>query len=146
MPRDNYIPKRSDIFYYIEVWDKQELRDSKISNIMNTKIFPTQYVNGTSKSIHKTEVKYAALFWKKKVSATYRISQFERRLCYSNLIFIIREMDRKEFIKTIPDEVKLKSTDLLYWNINRSLKAKELNYRNKLKKLYETSKKNNRLV
>jgi hypothetical protein len=131
---DKKITKRGDLFYYIEVWDRQDLRDHSINIIVGEEPTNTTYVNGTQVQLHKTDIIYAALFWKRKVSATFRVSQLLKRPKNKNLKFIVKEMSREEFIETIPDESKLKSTDLLYWNINRSLRKKELEYLEKLKK------------
>lgn len=127
------IAKRHDTFFYIEVWDKQTLRDYKISNILGDKTFIPNYLNGSLNRLNKVPSVEYALFWKNKSSAYRRITSLKRHRPKDNYEYIVREIDRDKFISIIPDKIKTSNKfHLTCWKVNKDLKDREVNYKKKL--------------
>jgi len=128
------IAKRGDHFYYLEVWDKQILRDSKISSILDECRSQVFFVNGSLKKLNKVDKIELALFWKNKSSAENRILSLKRNRPKDEYIYLLKSLTREEFIDIIPDDfpkdIKGHYTNL--WLINKQLKDKEKNYKKKL--------------
>lgn len=119
---------RSDNFYYIEVYDIQAMRDIKINSVLESNSKPVvQYLNGSQRSVQVAHHIYTALFWKNKFSAEHRIELINKN-CPGRYSMRILEMDREQFIKSIPDETKLKGYAMFYWKKNKELKNKEATY------------------
>ena len=139
---EKYIAPRGDSFYYIEVWDKQMLRDCKLSKILNmeSNIKP-KYVNGSLSNLVMCNLS-SALFWKNIETAEFRIEYLSRNEKIKNTyIFKIKYFNREEFIKSIPGESTKASSkriskygEIAYWDRNRKMKEKEIGYLRKLKK------------
>lgn len=123
-----------DRFYYIEVWDKQILRDNKISSILGEGEFEKTYLNGSQRSLNKVNRIECAIFWKNKESAEWRISTLKRSRPKDHYIYLIKSLTREEFINIIPDvhHESLKSHTKFYWEKNKELKIKEVSYKRKL--------------
>ncbi len=122
------VAARSDNFYYIEVYDIQQMRDMKINSVfeLNCKS-AVQYLNGSQISVQIAHHIYTALFWKNKFSAEHRIELISKN-CPGRYSMKIVEMTRQQFIDAIPDETKLKGYALFYWKKNKELKTKEVSY------------------
>jgi hypothetical protein len=133
MKKNNYISPRGDLFYYIEVWDKQILRDNKISSILGENISQTFFVNGSQKNLNKVDKVEFALFWKNKESAEYRILTLKRSRPKDEYLYLIKFLTREEFINSIPNKCSdVKNYKKLYWERNKELKDKELSYKRKI--------------
>jgi hypothetical protein len=133
MKKNNYIAPRGDLFYYIEVWDKQILRDNKISSILGENISQTFFVNGSQKNLNKVDKIEFALFWKNKESAEHRILTLKRFRPKDEYLYLIKFLTREEFINSIPNECSdVKKYKKFYWERNKELKDKELCYKRKL--------------
>lgn len=129
----NYITPRSDDFYYLEVWDKQKMRDSKLTELFGGEKMKPEYVAGSQQRLDKVDEKFKALFWKTKGTAEYRIECLNKREnIKNNYKFVVKCLTREEFINTIPDP----DGESFYWGYvkrNQKLKAEELRYLEKLK-------------
>lgn len=129
----SYITPRSDDFYYLEVWNKQKMRDSKLTELFGGEKMEPEYVAGSQQRLDKALELHQALFWKTKETAEYRIECLNKREdIKNNYTFVIKCLTREEFINTIPDPDGKSS----YWGYvkrNQKLKAEELRYLEKLK-------------
>jgi hypothetical protein len=134
MKKNNYIAPRGDLMYYLEVWDIQILRDSKISSILGEPNSQTFFVNGSQKNLSRVDKIELALFWKNKESAEHRILTLKRFRPKDEYKYVLKSLTREEFINIIPDECDpdLKDYKKVYWNKNKELKVKELCYKRKL--------------
>jgi hypothetical protein len=134
MKKNNYISPRGDLFYYIEVWDKQILRDNKISSILGENTSPVFFVNGSQKNLNKVSKIEFALFWKNKQSAENRILTLKRFRPKDEYVYLVKYLTRGDFISLIPDQCNdgVKDYKKIYWNKNKELKDKELCYKRKL--------------
>ena len=134
MLKSNYIASRGDHFYYIEVWDKQVLRDSKISKILGEEAIKPSYVNGTKKQLNKVDRIEFALFWKNESSANHRITTLKRHRPKDVYEYIVKSLSREEFIEVIPN--KQPNGNKFYievcWMKNKQLKEKEISYKKKI--------------
>ncbi len=130
----SYLKKRGNFFYYLEVWDKQILRDNKISSVLDESTHQTFFVNGSLKSLNKVDKIEFALFWKNKISAENRILSLKRNRPKDEYVYLLKSLTREEFIDIIPDECfdDIKEYKKVYWKINKELKDKEKNYKTKL--------------
>ena len=111
-----YFGKR-DTFYYYEVGDKSVIRDNQLSELFGEEVKLVYYsVNGP------TEFIYCAKFWKDKSAALRFLNN--RKLQHQ-----LREMNREEFIKSIPDksDVGNLSNDER-WIKNYTSKKQEMKY------------------
>lgn len=128
---------RGDYFYYIEVWNKQALRDSKISNILGEKSIKPKYVNGSLRQLNMVDKIEFSLFWKNESSAYYRIESLKRNRPKDKYHYIVKSMNRDEFIDIIPDKEPNGNKYLIEvcWMKNKQLKEKEISYKRKIKKL-----------
>jgi len=130
----SYITPRSNEFYYLEVWDKQKMRDSKLTELFGGEKMNPEYVAGSQQRLDKVDEKYKALFWKTKETAEYRIQCLNKiDKVQSNYTFILKCLTREEFIQEVPDP----ESDGYYWGLikrNQKLKGEELRYLEKLKK------------
>lgn len=141
MKKNKYIAPRGDNFYYIEVWDKQSIRDQKISDILDlSQMTKPKYLNGSSTTQILSDSIEFALFWKTRESAEYRIESFKRRgpSFIGDKIYIIRFLDRDDFISKIPDNcaVKAKQSEKIRLVINQELKKKEITYKKKIENVW----------
>lgn len=134
MPKSNYIQPRGDNFYYIEVWDKQILRDSKISNILGEETQKPYYVNGSQRQLNKVDKIEFALFWKNESSAYHRIETLKRHRPKDEYEYIVKSMNREDFINIIPDKQPNgnKYHTEVCWMKNKQLKEKEISYKRKI--------------
>lgn len=134
MKKNNYIAKRGDILYYIEVWDKQILRDNKISSILGENTSQVFFVNGSQKNLNKVDKIEFALFWKNKENADHRITTLKRFRPKDDYVYLVKSLTREDFINLIPDCCigDIKDYKKLYWSRNKDLKNKELCYKRKL--------------
>ena len=110
-----YFGKR-DTFYYYEVGDKSVIRDNQLSELFGEEVKLVYYsVNGP------TEFIYCAKFWKDKSAAL--------RFLNTKNNYQLREMNREEFIKSIPDksDVGNLSNDER-WIKNYTSKKQEMKY------------------
>lgn len=137
MKKNKYIAPRGDYFYYIEVWDKQSIRDQKISDILDlSQMTNPKYLNGSSTTQILSDSIEFALFWKTRESAEYRISNLKKRK--KDNVYIIKYFDRDEFISKIPDNcaVKAKQSEKIRLVINQELKKKEITYKKKIENVW----------
>lgn len=137
MKKNKYIAPRGDYFYYIEVWDKQSIRDQKISDILDlSQMTKPKYLNGSSTTQILSDSIEFALFWKTRESAEYRISNLKKRK--KDNVYIIKYFDRDEFISKIPDNcaVKVKQSEKIRLVINQELKKKEITYKKKIENVW----------
>lgn len=127
------VAKRGDYFYYLEVWNKQEFRDNRISSILDEPKGKIHYVNGSLSKLNKVDKIELALFWKNKSSAENRIKSLKLRPL-DNYHYVINSFSREEFISKIPDKCpdNVKSYQETFWLINKQLKDKEVKYKKKL--------------
>ena len=130
----NNFAKRGDYFYYLEVWDKQILRDNKISSVLGESTYQTSYVNGSKRSLNKVNKIEFALFWKNKSSAEERILSLKRNRPKDEYVYILKFLNREEFINIIPDVCSddVKDYQRNLWLVNKQLKDKEVTYKRKL--------------
>lgn len=137
----NNFAKRGDYFYYLEVWDKQILRDNKISSILDESTYQTFYVNGSQKNLNRVDKIEFAIFWKNKESAEHRILTLKRSRPKDEYLYLVKSLTREEFINIIPEEC---SDDVGYkknlWLINKKLRDKELVYKTKLENTWRDFK------
>ena len=134
---NKYIAPRGDYFYYIEVWNKELLRDQKISDILDlAEITNPKYLHGSSSTLILSELIEFAIFWKTKESVEYRISNLKKRK--KDNVYIIKYFDRDEFISKIPDVLScsIKYTEKIRLSINQELKKKEINYKKKIENIW----------
>lgn len=134
---NKYIAPRGDHFYYIEVWNKELLRDQKISDILDlVEITNPKYLHGSSSTLILSESIEFAIFWKTKESVEYRISNLKKRK--KDNVYIIKYFDRDEFISKIPDvfSCSIKYTEKIRLSINQELKKKEINYKKKIENIW----------
>lgn len=140
MKENKYIAPRGDHFYYIEVWDKQSIRDQKISDILDlSQMTNPKYLNGSSTTQILSDSIEFSLFWKTRESAEYRISNLKKRK--KDNVYIIKYFDRDEFISKIPDNcvhcsVKAKQSEKIRLAINQELKKKEIAYKKKIENVW----------
>jgi hypothetical protein len=130
--RNNYIQARGDYFYYLEVWDKSLLRDSLISNILDEDSMRPYYVNGSQRQLNRVNKIECALFWKNKSSAEHRIETLKWSRPNDDYKYVVKELNREQFINIIPNEFKGNSMENIYWKSNSELKSKEINYQKKI--------------
>jgi hypothetical protein len=130
--RNNYIQARGDYFYYLEVWDKSLLRDSLISNILDEDSMRPYYVNGSQRQLNRVNRIECALFWKNKSSAEHRIETLKWSRPNDDYKYVVKELNREQFINIIPNEFKGNSMENIYWKSNSELKSKEINYQKKI--------------
>lgn len=130
-----YIAPRGDNFYYIEVWTLEELRNQKISNILDSTEISPKFLNGSSTRLIIVDSLEFSNFWKTMESAQRRVERLKMRKKDKNT-YIIKCLNRKEFINSIPDNVSDESSDSkkVFWRINFELKKREINYLKKIKK------------
>ena len=117
-----YFGKR-DTFYYYEVGDKSVIRDNQLSELFGEEVKLVYYsVNGP------TEFIYCAKFWKDKSSALRFLNTYTLSDQIKNN-YQLREMNREEFIKSIPDksDVGNLSNDER-WIKNYTSKKQEMKY------------------
>lgn len=128
----SYITPRSDDFYYLEVWDKQKMRDSKLTELFGGEKMKPEYVAGAQHRLDKVDERFKALFWKTRETAEYRIKCLNKiDRIKNNYTFVVKCLTREEFIKEIPDP-----DGKVYWGYikkNQKLKSEELRYLEKLK-------------
>jgi dTDP-4-amino-4,6-dideoxygalactose transaminase len=133
MKKMNYIAPRSDYFYYLEVWDKIVLRDSKISDILGEESSKPRYVNGSQKQLNMVDKIEFSLFWKNKESAYHRITTLKRHRTNDNYEYLVKSMNREEFLSIIPDEIPIGNKyNQTCWLKNKELKDKEKTYKRKI--------------
>lgn len=135
MKKMNYIQPRGDHFYYIEVWDKQILRDSKISNILSEEATKPSFVeNLVGHQLNKVDKIEFALFWKNESSAYHRIETLKRHRPKDEYEYIVKSFNREEFINIIPDKQPNgnKYHTEVCWMKNKQLKEKEVSYKRKI--------------
>lgn len=134
MKKMNYIAPRGDDFYYIEVWDKQVLRDSKISDILGEEASKPKYVNGSQKQLNMVDKIEFALFWKNKESAYHRITTLKINRPKDNYEYVVKSVNREEFLSIIPDESPNGNEYHIKvcWGKNKELKDKEKTYKRKI--------------
>ena len=125
---------RGDNFFYLEVWNKSELRDSRISDILDEKVSETYYVNGSLRILSRVNRIEFALFWKNKSSAEDRIKSLKSARPNDKYTYIIKSLNRQEFIDIIPDKISkdTKEYHKNYWMANKNLKNKEIEYLKKI--------------
>jgi hypothetical protein len=125
------LPKRSDDFYFIEVWDKQKLRGKKIGNILGEKsnrTKPKYLTGGYTRPVLKDKI-YFALFWKRLDSAQNRVTSMKNKKQFTGSDFVIRKYTRKQFIKIIPGKIDTNNmNDRGYFDKNRKMKIDEIRY------------------
>lgn len=127
----SYITPRSDNFYYLEVWDKQRLRDLKLTELFGGDQIKPEYVAGSQQRLDKVSKLYQSLFWKTRETAEFRIECLNKnKNIKDNYKFVVKHLTREEFIEVIPD----KSCGWGYVKRNQKLKSEELRYLDKLKK------------
>jgi hypothetical protein len=130
-----YIAPRGDNFYYIEVWTLEDLRNQKISNILDsTEILP-KFLNGSSNRLVILDSLEFSNFWKTKEFAQKRIDTLKLRKKDKNT-YIIKCLSREEFINFIPDKIndEISDSKKMFWRINFDLKKREINYLKKINK------------
>lgn len=123
---------RSNFFYYIEVYTKPMLRKKKLNEVLGKKNIKPKYYNGVYGKLDKKNKIYLTIFWKQKKTAESRIKSLFK---FEDLYFQIVEINRLEFIKTIPDKVpgSLNKWDRGNYLMNLDKKIEEENYMNALK-------------
>ena len=137
--KPKHIAKRGDFFYYIEVWNTEKLRLSKINIVMDGEEIKPHYFRGSSRQIIEVKDIECAIFWKNKESAEHKIKSLNLFVESSkSRTFVIKELTREEFIKLIPDKPNPDKAGDVYsytlpWRGNLELKEKELEYLEKLK-------------
>lgn len=128
----SYITKRSDDFWYIEVWDIQKSRDNKIADILGDVVeTKPEYLAGSHTRLDKYEQIHYALFWKTKETAEWRLESMNKLNTKDKYNFIIKKLTREEFIKSIPEP-----KDKFVWGYhkkNLKLKHDEMEYLEKIK-------------
>ena len=132
--KNHYVQPRGDFFYYVELWDKAQLRDVKLSNIFDEEnTTKPSYLAGSQKQFNSQSRLYTALFWKNESSAEFRIELMKLLKISESYVFVIKSLTREEFIESIPEKFKI---DNLYvtalWQKNRDLKEREINYKQKI--------------
>jgi hypothetical protein len=132
MRRNNYIQPRGNHFYYIEVWDRSLLRDSVISDILGEDSLKPFYVNGSQRQLNRVNKIQCALFWKTQGSAEYRIETLKRNRPNDDCKYLVKELNREEFIDIIPDDFKGNKFENTCWLTNVELKKREINYQKKI--------------
>lgn len=127
----SYVKPRGDIFYYIEVWDKQSIRDKKISFILDESNDTTiKYYNSSQGTVKFYNNIFCALFWKNLETAEFRLKTLKRHTEYT---FTIKSLTRNEFVNVIPNNYKVKDKwELGCYQRNKELKGKELEYIEKI--------------
>ena len=125
---------RGDNFFYLEVWNKSELRDSRISDILDEKVSETYYVNGSLRILSRVNRIEFVLFWKNKSSAEDRIKSLKSARPNDKYTYIIKSLNRQEFIDIIPDKISKDNKEYhkKYWMANKNLKNKEIEYLKKI--------------
>ena len=129
-----YFEPRGDLFYYLEVWDKQALRDYKLSEILGgiSNTLP-KYAGGNQMSLIIYEDIFMSLFWKSKVTAELRVELLYRDpKVKDNYTLVIKYLNRDEFIKTIPETSR---GSHFAWKKNLKTKQNEIGYLRKLNKI-----------
>jgi hypothetical protein len=128
------ITPRTDNFYYIEVWDKQLLRDSKLNILFDIgEIIKPEFLGGSQVRLDRYKEIHQSLFWKHISTAEFRIECVTRNKSVKDKYdFVIKCLTREEFIKSIPDK-----TNDVYWGIghykrNYNWKLSEIEYLKKL--------------
>jgi hypothetical protein len=110
-----YLGKR-DKFYYLLVADKSINRDNQLSELFGEEV-KLQYYS----PLNITEFIYCARFWKDKDSVNRFIS-YKKSNTYQ-----IKEMNREEFINSIPDKSSVQISDERYIK-NLELRNQEIKY------------------
>lgn len=125
-----YFGKR-DTFYCVEIADKSVIRDNQLSELLGEK---------TTKMYHSpngsTELIYSAKFWKDKDSAMRFINYRKKNL------FHLVELNREEFINSIPDKIIDENLELKNFNKDTYLKNLTLkNQESKYQKVWDEYRK-----
>ena len=132
----SHVTPRGDKFYYLEVWDKQSLREVKICDLLGGEfdIKPKpKYVAGSQKRLEVQEDIHHALFWKSIETPRLRIfllNQLDN--IKDEYTFVIKHLTREAFIDVIPPTER----DLyIYgrWKKNLKLRDSEISYLKKMK-------------
>ena len=129
-----YFEPRGDLFYYLEVFDKQALREFKLTAILggDSDIIP-KYAGGNQRSLIIYEDIYMSLFWKSKKTAELRIKLlYEDSKIKDNYTLVVKFINRDEFIKAIPDTSR---GSHYAWKKNLKTKQNEIGYLRKLNKI-----------
>lgn len=142
MDKAKYIPKRGNIFYYIEVWSIEDFRDLKLSKILGIKETKPKYYFGSSSVEYTHESLHCALFWKTQDSAHNRLRilrkeflDIEHRDVKNH--YIIKTLNREEFIKKIQPGKKYQmyTTQGSAYLTNINLRKKEIKYKKRTEQL-----------
>ena len=124
------INKRSDNFFYIELWNEENLREKRLSKITGTKDYSKpKYLSGTLNRLITFDKIYYATFWKTEFGPKKRIDSLKSKTKYR---MVIKHMSREEFFNIIPD--KQKDSFGLYLDRNIRIKKDEIKYIEKLEK------------
>lgn len=119
---------RSSDFYYIEVYTTKQFRLKKVNSIFEekNKIKP-KYYNSLHGKVNPQKKIYNALFWKTIDGVTKRTLSIRNN--YPNFHFVIKCMNRKEFINIIPKKSsEVSDTHIYYFRRNHKLAIEERRY------------------
>lgn len=123
----NYLQQKRDRFYYFIVTDLQKMRDDKLSILFDEDTLTTFLSEYTKNTFQTTSEIHLARFWKDKMSAMRTAEQFTKieEQKGNKVIFKLQSMNRREFIKTIPD---LKDIPSYVYLKNKKHKESESEY------------------
>mgnify|MGYP005842595807 CR=1 FL=1 len=96
---------RGDYFYYIKIYDKNDLRLHKIGNILDETVKIKKRYLGTFNSLNGKKYIFLSTFWKNKENAISKIKSLEEKVNKKKLKLVIGKLNRKEFINAIPDKI-----------------------------------------
>lgn len=133
--RSKFTPKRSDDFFYIEVWDIIERRDNIIESLYDDVELKPLYLSSSSPDFSNTI--QCAIFWKTRASAEHRLrslqDKFERSPSKKGKYkAILKEVTREEYINTIKEGFNFENvyiTSIYADNLRR--KRSEITYNQK---------------
>jgi hypothetical protein len=123
------IPYRSSDFYYIEIYTTNQVRLKKINSILDEKkkTKPKYYYNGLHGKVDPQKKIYNALFWKTIDGVTKRTLSIRNN--YPNFHFVIKCMNRKEFLNIIPKKPsEVSDIHRYYFRRNHKIAMEEIRY------------------
>lgn len=130
--KGKFTPKRSDDFFYIEVWDIIERRDNIIESLYDDVKLKPFYLSSSSPDFSNSI--QCAIFWKTRSSAEHRLrslqDKFERSPSKKGRYkAILKKITRDEYVNTIKegkvfendyiasiyaDNIRRKNSEILY--------------------------------
>lgn len=129
-----YLKLKRETFYYFIVTDLNKIRDDKLSILFDEEKQPTYFLSECmNRKFTITEDIYMARFWKDKSAALKFGNDLSNNLNDRSIVLNLQTINRKEFIKKIPDlEDSDDASSSYIYKRNIKYKKAEMDYLNEL--------------